>query len=69
MAKKVLTLPTHYARQLAEQEGLFYAPRQLTAMAKRGEIPSVTTADGVVVLIDDRKARDALRSRRQLTDR
>jgi hypothetical protein len=56
-----LIRPTALAARITEEEGRFIAPRQLTSMAKRGWIPSETTADGVVLLRDGPATRQAVR--------
>jgi hypothetical protein len=55
------TRPTALAARIAQEEGRFIAPRQLTALAKRGTIPSETTADGLVLLRDGPATRQAVR--------
>jgi hypothetical protein len=58
-----LIFPTSLAEKLATEDHVFYPPRRLTAMAKRGEIPSVRTLDGKVILIDSPAVRELLRQR------
>lgn len=57
-----LTFPTALSERLAKEDGVFYTPRRLTAMARRGEIPSITTADGRQLIKDGPTTREVLRA-------
>lgn len=59
---ETLTFPTALSERVAKEDGLFYPPRRLTAMARRGEIPSITTAEGRQLIKDGPATRQVLRA-------